>query len=239
MAEESYALHCWWGSRREEAAACAEHLVQTLNGLAEEDHTFHNWDCCDLPAGLEEITALFNANRPFHSPPSREPWPELGFGLKIKNRLNDSDGALISLRVGAFGDANPHANSLALVFSKRRSSTRRPWTASDLRKIMRLIIKEWRPEEASVDCFRYMKFLRHYLNSNGQEGLYLPWEGWITYIPGLQVSRIDPPHGVDVERLDDGSALYSLCEEPFTIDNPKHMALAASMQKALEPIQTR
>ncbi len=239
MAEESYALNCWWGSRREEAETCAIRLVRTLNGLAECDGAFRDWDHCHLPARLDEITALFDANRPFHSFPSTEPWPEFGFRFNIKNRLNDSDGALIDLHVGAFGNDNRHANGLAIVLSKRRSTTSRPWTASDLRGIVRLVIKEWRPEEASVDCFRYMKFRRRYLHSNGQQGLYKSWEGWITYVPGPQVSRIVPPDGVDVERLDDGGALYSLCEEPFTIDNPKHMALAAAMQKALAPIQTK
>jgi len=31
--------------------------------------------------------------------------------------------------------------------------------------------------------------------------------------------------------------ILTLCEEPFTIDNPRHMELAASLDAAIRPIQ--
>ena len=50
--------------------------------------------------------------------------------------------------------------------------------------------------------------------------------------------KVTIPDGLDVERLDDGSIIVSLREEPFTIDNPEHMARARALEAAIRPIQT-
>ena len=48
--------------------------------------------------------------------------------------------------------------------------------------------------------------------------------GWITYLPANLASRAKYPADVEVETLNDGSVLVTLCEEPFEKDDAEGMA---------------
>ncbi|HLH50136.1 MAG TPA: Imm52 family immunity protein [Roseiarcus sp.] len=237
MSEETYALQCWWGSRQEDAESCAVRLMKTMGRLASIDGAFRNWDKCGLSADQKQLGRLFNVNRYFYDYPPDKVIMELGFRVRMTNQARRPDAALIDMQVGAFGSENPHRNHLVIVPSERRADTRQPWTASNLRLVMRVAIEEWNVQEASVDCFRYFDCKRSQIGPSGQKRLFSPWEGWITYLPPSQARLVTAPKGVGVEVLADGGTLYTLCEEPFTIENPKHMALAGAMQRALAPVQ--
>jgi hypothetical protein len=61
--------------------------------------------------------------------------------------------------------------------------------------------------------------------------------GWLTYVAFPYSLRLNPPRDVEVERLAGAGLLATLCEEPFDIDNPRHMALADEMQTAILPVK--
>jgi hypothetical protein len=63
-----------------------------------------------------------------------------------------------------------------------------------------------------------------------------PLLGWLTYIAAPYSALISAPNGVDAQKVA-GGTVFSLCEEPFTIDNAKHMATAAAMERALQVIR--
>ena len=51
-----------------------------------------------------------------------------------------------------------------------------------------------------------------------------PWIGWITYLPPELASRAKYPADVEVETLEDGAALVTLCEDLFEKDDAEGMA---------------
>ena len=65
-----------------------------------------------------------------------------------------------------------------------------------------------------------------------------PRIGWITYLPPDLASRAKYPADVQVETLDDGAALVTLCEEPIEKSDVEGMARLHALEAALRPIQT-
>ena len=65
-----------------------------------------------------------------------------------------------------------------------------------------------------------------------------PWIGWITYLPPDLAARAKYPADVEVEALDDGAALVTLCEEPFGKDDAEGLARLHALEAALRPIQS-
>ena len=65
-----------------------------------------------------------------------------------------------------------------------------------------------------------------------------PWIGWITYLPANLAARAKYPAGVEVETLEDGAALVTLCEEPFEKKDVEGMARLHALEAALRPIQS-
>jgi hypothetical protein len=238
MTFESHALRIWWNSRQETASSCGGRLARTINRLAKIDDTFRSWDKYRTPVEEQALDRLFEENRSYYDFSPDKVFLEPGFRIQMKNQFKKPNSALIDMRVGAFGVNNPHWNSFSIALSNKRSLTASAWTASELRPVMQIAIEEWAPQEGSIDCFRYRDHLRSYQDARGKRRLFLPWDGWITYIPWPKAALVVAPDGVRVDRLDNGGCLYTLCEEAFTIDNSRHMALAAAMQRALEPIQS-
>jgi hypothetical protein len=62
--------------------------------------------------------------------------------------------------------------------------------------------------------------------------------GWITYLPANLASRAKYPQDVEVERLNDGAVLITLCEEPFEKDDAEGMKRLRGLEAALHPIQS-
>jgi Immunity protein 52 len=65
-----------------------------------------------------------------------------------------------------------------------------------------------------------------------------PWIGWITYLPPDLAARAKYPADVEVETLDDGAALVTLCEEPFGKTDATGLARLHALEAALRPIQS-
>jgi hypothetical protein len=65
-----------------------------------------------------------------------------------------------------------------------------------------------------------------------------PWIGWITYLPPDLAARAKYPADIEVETLDDGAALVTLCEEPFGRGDSAGLARLHALEAALRPIQS-
>ena len=65
-----------------------------------------------------------------------------------------------------------------------------------------------------------------------------PWIGWITYLPPNLAARAKYPADVEVEALEDGAALVTLCEEPFGKTDAEGLARLHALEAALRPIQS-
>jgi hypothetical protein len=65
-----------------------------------------------------------------------------------------------------------------------------------------------------------------------------PRIGWITYLPPDLAARAKYPADVEVEALDDGAVLVTLCEEPFSNGDTAGLARLHALEAALRPIQS-
>jgi Immunity protein 52 len=65
-----------------------------------------------------------------------------------------------------------------------------------------------------------------------------PLIGWITYLPANLATRAKYPTDVEVETLEDGAALVTLCEELFDKDDAEGLARLHALEAALRPIQS-
>jgi Immunity protein 52 len=75
-------------------------------------------------------------------------------------------------------------------------------------------------------------------SKDAARSLLRPWGGWITYLGPHYSSRISPPVSVIAERAPGGGLLLLASEEPFTVQNPAHVAAADAIQRVLASVQT-
>ena len=270
MTEERYKLRAWWNSRPLAAQQCAERFCSFVNELAEFDPIFGAWlrdyqpsakPCFPVPLGANDAeTFIGKAQARYDSPPGQV-WPEMGYQIfgwnsgSLAYRGHDSYIASTALSIGSFGRDEAHRNRVEISISNRRIATNAPWRASELRPLLKLVLRVWAPRELSVDCYRYQRFWpsvsdKSYeppkiqlppgaeLIGRADQSVLLPWVGWLTYLPADLATKVTIPEDIEVERLDDGGIIATLCDEPFTIDNPVHMARARAMETAIRPVQT-
>jgi hypothetical protein len=255
MSEERYELRAWWNSRPLDVAQCAKQFRAFVDTLAEFDPIFSSWlrssapsahPWFAVPLGADEaLQFATKARARYDSPPDRL-WPEMGYrvfgwnGGPPEYRGRKAFMASASLQVGAFGRDQAHRNYIILNLSQTRIATNAPWTAGDLRALMKLVLRIWAPRELSVDCQGYDAFvpeIEDKTNATGSRRL-LPWVGWLTYLPADLAAKVAIPPEIGVERLDDGGLIATLSEEPFTVDDPVHMARARAMEAAIRPVQS-
>lgn len=247
--DESYNLRLYWSNRAETPDQCATRFTRMLEGMREIDGAFRQWKRSvrtreevenppadfspDIPSDAKGLQAMFQGSGQYYDFPPDKPWPELGYWLSMWNEMDDPFRMILTVNAGAYGARITRPNSVNLQLSRRRIDTGRAWHGGELRDLVSLFVEAWSADEASVNCFRYFPFL--ICTDNGK--CLLPCGGWLTYLPPQRLARITPPKDVDVETLANGGAILTLCEEPFTIDNPRHLELAASLNEALRPIQ--
>lgn len=70
------------------------------------------------------------------------------------------------------------------------------------------------------------------------ERILRPWIGWITYLPPNLAARAKYPADAEVETLNDGGALVTLCEELFAKNDAEGLARLHALEAALRPIQS-
>jgi Immunity protein 52 len=122
--------------------------------------------------------------------------------------------------------------------SALRPSTGRPWRASELRPLMKFAREIWKPAEMCA-LFSFHKPLKIADPTwAAGERILEPRVGWITYLPANLARRAKYPADVEVETLDDGAVLVTLCEEPFDKTDAEGIARLHALEAALRPIQS-
>jgi hypothetical protein len=219
-----------------------------------------------VPVPLSETQAkqLLIDNVGQYDAPPPGPWPELGSYIWGGHAgpppydFRKSSYADTNCDVGAFGrHASVHPNHVFMRLSDLRPSTGRPWRASELRPLMRFAREVWNPAEmcAMFSFYNLPKIhdpkraamLAPYARARpkiadsimaGSERPLRPWIGWITYLPANLAARAKYPADVEVEALEDGAALITLCEEPFGKTDAAGLARLHALEAALRPLQS-
>ena len=95
--------------------------------------------------------------------------------------------------------------------------------------------------DLSPHGLRFAEYLRqhpHIVAPREARRLLKPRIGWITYLPADLAARAKYPADVELETLDDGAALVTLCEEPFGKGDAEGLARLRALEAALRPIQS-
>jgi len=252
MTDEPRTLHAYWGARRLTIERCAEILMQFVDALPAVDPIFESWIDTrtgrpKFPIPLEPDNAIrvaTKAQKTYDRP--KRPWPEMGFSLsggnrgpaRFQRRLEYAVATI--MMIGAYNSDNSQCNCIDIWIGKKRIATEQAWRASELKSLMRVVLDVWRPREMSVDADRYAESIPEVEDNSYAAGRrrLTPWTGWLTYLPADLAAKVTIPSEIGVERLEDGGLIATLCEEPFTVDNPVHMARARALEAAIRPVQS-
>ncbi len=243
-------LDFYWRSRLPSQADDARRLSRFVNGLPDFDPIYRSWVASPetkeqtVPVPLSEVEAtrlLIENMMRYDLPP--DPWPERGsyvWGGHVGPSPYDFREASVAVTrcyIGAYGEP-ARSNSIEMGLSDVRPSTGRPWRASELRPLMKFAREVWRPAGmiATLTFFDPQKIP----DSNWAGGVRTlePRIGWITYLPPDLAARAKYPVDVEVDTLDDGAALVTLCEEPFGKGDAAGLARLHALEVALRPIQS-
>jgi hypothetical protein len=246
-------LKLWWEPRNPSQADDARRLSDFATGLPDFDPIYRSWLNSPttkretVPVPLSEATAkqllIDNMAR---RDVGGDLWPELGSDVWGGHAgappydFRESSYADTRCHIGAFGSSTPdNPNNIFMRLSALRPAHGRPWRASEIKPIMKFAREIWNPTNM---CVTFPFTLELPSVPNPLRPTYKrplkPRIGWITYLPKDLASHAKYPTDVDVETLQDGAALVTLCEEPFEKDDAEGMARLHGLEAALRPIQT-
>jgi hypothetical protein len=245
-------LNLWWESRDPSQADDAGRLCRFVNGLPDFDPIYRSWLKSPktkketVPVPLSEAMAkqlLIDNVGQYDAPPG--PWPELGSYVWGGHAgpppydFRKSSYADTDCNVGAFGrHATIYPNYVFMRLSSVRPSTGRAWRASELRPLMKFAREVWNPAEMCTIFSFYSPPKIPDPSFAAGERVLQPRIGWITYLPADLAARAKYPADVEVEALEDGAALVTLCEEPFGKTDAEGLARLHALEAALRPIQS-
>ena len=245
-------LLLWWEARDPSQADDARRLTRFVSGLPDFDPIYRSWlkspktkkETVPVPLGETAAKRLLIDNLARHDLPP-DPWPELGSFIGGGHAgpppydFRKSSYADTTCHVGAFGQsASIHPNHVFMRLSDLRPSTGRPWRASELRPLMKFAREVWNPAEMCAMLSFYSPPKIPDPTWAAGERPRRPWIGWITCLPPDLAARAKYPADVEVEALEDGAALVTLCEEPFGKTDAEGLTRLHALEAALRPIQS-
>ena len=243
MTGEVNHVEAYWQPRMESAHECAGRLSRMLDGLAKTHPALAHWNkkantraaankpAWTMPPDTEELTAVFENGRQYKDVP-RDPWPEMGYSISAWNGRNRPYGASLSVRPGVYADWIPFPNTIDLRLNPAAPENADLISVAVLKPALLSVATAWEPDYAVVVSWDYWphKF------SDGQYPSLR--SGWLTYLAPRYAGLIKPPSAAIIEPVSGGGMLLLATEEQFSMDNPKHLAVADAIQAALEPLQT-
>jgi hypothetical protein len=231
----------------------AHRLARFVNGLPDFDPIYRSWlgspetkqETVPVPLSEAEAKRLLIENMARYDLPP-DPWPQAGSYVWGGHAgpppydFRKSSCADTLCNIGSFGQpAAASSNFIQMRLSDLRPSTARPWRASELRPLMKFAREIWSPAEMRAEFSFYDDWpkIPDPKWAAGERTLE-PRIGWITYLPPDLAARAKYPADVEVETLDDGAALVTLCEEPFGKGDAAGLARLHALEAALRPLQS-
>lgn len=232
----------YWRPRAESTHDCAVRLARTLDGLSKAHSAFSCWNrqaysraaayksAWTMPPDVDELTAVFEKGRQYKDRP-RIPWPEMGYSVSAWNGRDRPYGATLSARPGGYGPSRSLPNTVDLGLKRAGPDNTDLICTAVLKPALLSVATAWEPDYAVVVPWTYWPQVF------GDGGYPTLRSGWMTYLAPKYAVRIIPPPSAIVEPVSNGGLLLLATEERFDMDNPAHLAAAAAVQKALEPLQ--
>jgi hypothetical protein len=244
-------LNLRWEAREPPQADDARRLSRFVSGLPDFDPIYQSWllsrktkkKAVHVPLSEDEAVRLLIDNMD-RSDFDGSPMPNFGSNIWGGHAgappydFRKSSYADTLCQIGAYGLPRINLNHIDMRLSALRLTSGRPWRASELRPLIKFARDIWRPAEMWVEfAFYDAPMIADPTWAMGERFL-RPMIGWITYLPPDLAARAKYPADVEVETLEDGAALVTLCEEPFGKDDAEGLARLHTLEAALRPIQT-
>jgi hypothetical protein len=242
MTGEVNHVEAYWRPRAESPHDCAVRLARMLEGLAKVHSAFCRWNkqaytraaandpAWGMPPDIHELTTVFEKGRQFKDEP-HVPWPEMGYSVSAWNGMERAYGATLRIRPGGFTDSRPFPNTVDLKVNRAGPDNADLISTAVLKPALLSLATAWEPDYAVVVPWTYWP------QAFGEGGYPTLRSGWMTYLAPKYASRVFAPASAIVEQVANGGMLLLATEEQFSMDNPSHLAAAAAVQKALEPLQ--
>jgi len=173
---------------------------------------------CAMPPNVDELRKWFEAEED----PSLGAW----------NGIDGSRATKFICQTGSSSDRRVFPNSVEMPFSPRDEDNVDLITVSVLKPVLLGLVAAWDPDRATLYSVPYMHRLHE-----AEEQVPLFRSGRMTYLSLRYALRITPPAAALVERTPGGGLLMLATEEPFTVKNPEHVAVADAIQACLAPLQ--
>ena len=245
-------LNLRWEPRGPSQADDARRFSDFVTGLSDFDPIYQSWlespesrkETVPVPLSEAQAKQLLVDNMAHYDSPADRPWPEHGSVIWGGHAgpppydFRKSSYADTYCHIGAFGPPLMFRNYIKMRLSEPRSTAGRPWRASELRPLMKFVREIWDPAEmCAMFSFYDPPKISDPTWAAGERRL-TPWIGWITYLPPDLAARAQYPADVEVEVLEDGGALVTLCEELFERNDAEGLARLHALEAALRPIQS-
>ncbi len=243
MSGVRYRLFARWKNRRESPEACARRLAKMLKELSAAHVAFGPWFTKEkkegqaklpgqpLPANIDDLAATFAGATGRKDTGAL--WPELGYHVMMWSTLGSPLSVILTVWPGQYDDMRAMPNHVDLEFQPLESANEGLLTCRVLRSVLLSAVSAWEPDWGGVSNWEYwgVRFpppqpLPNFLS------------GWMTYLSAPYARRIIPPPSAIAEPVAGGGILMIATNDPFTVDNPQHVAAADAIQACLEPLQS-
>jgi hypothetical protein len=222
----------YWGVRQETAEACTARVVGTLHELDCVDSQFCRWFTLgrsrkealrhQVTISQDKLCALLKkgVNRGDFD---KQPIPDLGFSIGLWNGAPDDESVGLSIHCGMY---SPWVNnSVVLDLPSDGKPLGRLLNFAVIRRIALIVVKNWAPDWLTVNT-------DHLRDDVLKLPVDVPDIGWLTYLSPAY-GRPSGLLSTMVERTDGGGTLLIATREPFSSDNPNHVAGARTIANAV------
>lgn len=158
----------------------------------------------------------------------REPEPDGGYTITAVNTVDNSPDE-VTVNAHGGGIVNPRAGYRMAEFETGWNPDPSIVTYPLFKAVLKSIVAAWDVRHAQA----YSGALRELWHEPSKLFLDL---AWMTYLSPELAKQVTLPSDVLVERMDDGGLLLIAAEETFDTNNPKHIAAARSILRALEDV---
>jgi hypothetical protein len=252
MNEKRFSIFSSWDPRPETPAGLGLRMLKNLDLLSRISPYFKDWWFMDHSLNVEDMLdedddvieeKLRESLRPLTTMRGRmtemvelgvrrgdfgEPEPNGGYTITADNSI-DASPHYVSLQAHGGGIVDPRAGYRSAVLETAADPDPAIIAYPLFKEVLKSLVAAWDVRHAQA----YSGMLEKLWNEPSKLFLDL---AWMTYLSPELAEEVTPPSDVLVEHMDGGGLLLIAAEETFDTDNPKHVAAARSILKALEDV---